>query len=155
MFSRRMALMAVWGIACMAVPALATLDPVVKPAINKVPDRQIVLPYYTPQPNQPRPNPTPIKEVSLKLDSAGKWNTDNLPLVADARAFTDGRTCPDGALCETILTSPYCSCHRSAPMSNAAPVSSCGGWWTNGPLRRLVSAPVRFFRNGGIFRRWR
>lgn len=136
MFSRRIVLLALWSVACGAVPALATLDPVVKPAINKVPN-QPLLPYVTPDNPQP-PNPNPIK--------------------ADPRfasTYNDGRTCPGGAVCETVK-SPYPVVTLT---SYTSPKESCG-WWEQGPIRRVVSAPFRgigrFFRNGGFLRRgWR
>jgi hypothetical protein len=139
MLTKRMMLLALWTAACASFPVLATVSPIVKPAIDKVPNTPIIPPYVTPE-NTPPFNPNPIK--------------------ADPRyatSYYDGRVAPAEAVCETVC-SPYPVV--TAPVAYQSSCSNGGsGWWTNGPVRRFVSAPVRgigrFFRNGGFLRRWR
>jgi len=117
MFSRKAILLALWAAACGSVPALATLDPVVKPAINRVPER----PQYV-TPNNPAPfNPQPIKADPKH-----------------AMKYEDGRECK-GAACDLVV-SPYVS----SPACGYGDGSV--GFWARGPVRRWVSAPFRIFR---------
>lgn len=101
MFNKRVILLTAWMAACMYFPALATVSPVVKPLIDKV----------------------PVKAVSSDIVS--------LPV-----AYHDGRKC-DGAVCD-LQARPATVQYVQRPRVFAE------GFWCRGPVRRLISAPIRW-----------
>lgn len=153
MFTRRALLLALWTAAVGTVPALTMLNPIVKPAIDKVPDKPLipaVQPYVTP--NNPAPfNPNPIKLTSYQ----------SLPTAAFAGRFDDGRICPDGAVCEGVAAFPkpcLCGCGRTNCSVCNYNCSTSGAvcreerrWF---PGKRIGQRIGQFFRNGGFIRRW-
>src|SRR3990167_4865435 len=138
MLTRRALLLALWLSAATAFPALATLDPIVVPAINRVPDGPLIpRPYVTP--NTPPPNvPSPIKE--LRMVSTTKARAD----VALAKRYDDGKV-----YVGAIKGDGYRGADgRWYPGKVVANHIRSGGWFPG----KLIG---RFFKRGGFFRRGR
>lgn len=115
MLTTRALLLAAWVAAMTVVPALATVNPIVRPAIDRIPDR----PLFTPRPTPPPNNPSPIKaDVTL------------------ATRYDDGQVCY-GAQCHTPTV-------YYQPVRQGYGPFRGGGWWRAGPARRFISAPFRW-----------
>ena len=137
MLTRRALLLALWLGAATAFPALATLDPLVKPAIDRVPDGPIIPRPSFVTPNTPPPNvPSPIKAGSeLRMVSTAKASAD----VAAARRYDDGRVYRGAQVGQVGFWYPGKLAVRHVRN---------GGWFPGKGIGR-------FFKRGGIFRRGR
>lgn len=134
MFTHRFLVMAAWTAACMVVPALSTLDPLVKPAIDKIPNRPAPAPFVLP--NTPPPNvPSPIKNAELKAVKTVKVVAD----PSNARRYDDGQ----------VYRGAQVGPNRGRPIANHV---RNGGWFPGKAIGRGIG---RFFRRGGFFRRGR
>lgn len=121
---RKALLIAAWTAVCLYFPQLAVLDPVVKPAIDKVPVKQI---------------------DSVSVQPVAFYDGRSCP----AEAVCDKK----GAPCQTCSPCKCEKCDCDAQVSQgpvwrvvSAPFRA--GFWKAGPVRRFVSAPFRW-----LFRR--
>ena len=114
MLTNRALLFAGWMVAITIFPALQVASPVVKPIIDRVPERPIVLPN--------KPHNPPVPNGPIKAD------------VAKAKAYNDGRVYYGAVSSQPVV---YQRPYRYGPFAG-------NGWWRGGPVRRAFSAPFRW-----------